>query len=110
MAWQSSLFACCLLGSGLKSCPGTGKKRQSAWGRVADPEAPGVRSRQLQPLLLPQILHQHWLGMTLTERIPPVCGPWGEKCHSCPVPGVVAMGHEALVGLPFPEVADGRMC
>lgn len=48
--------------------------------------------------------------MTPVERIPPACGPWGTKGQSCPVPGVAAMGHETLVGLPFPEVADGRMC
>lgn len=90
--------------------PRESKKKAKCLGQSCSLRGSGVCFRQFQHLLLPQNLHQHWLCMTFIEGIPPACGPWGAKCQGCPVPGVAAMGHEALVGLPFPEVADGRMC
>lgn len=71
------------------------KKEAKCLGQGCRSRGPHVCFRQFQTLLLPQNVHQHELCMTLVERIPPTCGPWGAKCQGCSVPGVVAMGHEA---------------
>lgn len=82
------LFCLLLAWVRVQELPRDRNKEAKLPGASCSPRGLGVCFKQIQPLLLPHNLHQHWLCMILAERIPPACGPWGAKSELlCPRSG-----------------------
>lgn len=81
--------------------PRESKRKAKCLGQSCSLRGPGVRFRQFQHLLLPQNLHQHWFRMTLIERIPSACGPWGQSVRAALPQGWLPWGMRLWWGCHF---------